>query len=73
MTPEHISGDLWKMLQGEYVVGKTGAGEEVRLDGPLIVKAHEFEGHGFLLIQTGNQKVQVEGTYLPSVVKTDVP
>ena len=66
MAPEQIdNSNMWQLLEGEYVQGAGG-----RIDGPAIVRIHEYLEQNLLLVQFGGKKVQVKSLNFPAAVKT---
>lgn len=50
MSPEHLIGNMWRIKENESVTGRTTTGEYT-LNGPVIVRIHEFTDHGLIRIQ----------------------
>ncbi len=50
MSPEHLGGNMWRINENERVTGRTTTGEYT-LNGPVIVRIHEFTNHGLMSIQ----------------------
>ena len=68
MAPEHISGNMWQLLEGEEISGITPKGVET-LHGPQIVRVHEFEDLNALRIQGSSGSIEIEGTDFESKVR----
>ena len=57
MPPEHLSSNMWKIPDGEYVEGIGG-----RIDGPKIVRITTYSDPPAILVQSGKLKVEIQGT-----------
>jgi hypothetical protein len=68
MSPEHIAGNMWFLLEGESLTGSAGE-EERTLHGEQIVRVYYFDEDGLMRVQGARDSIEVEGTDFESAVK----
>jgi len=66
MAPESLGSNFWQLGPDEKVSGEGGT-----IEGPKIVRVHEFDdkGKALLMVQAGDEKVTVNGSDFKAVVQ----
>lgn len=67
MSPEHIAGNMWRLLKDEYIIGRYG-NEEATLAGPQIVRIYEYPELEKFSVQ-GKITIEVDGINFEVTVK----
>lgn len=71
MSPEFISGNMWKLYEGERVTGRTTKGPHT-LYGLQIVRVHYYPDigeQGMMMIQGPTAKIEVDGLDFAALVE----
>ena len=72
MSPEHVGGDMWILLEDEFITGRITGGERT-LEGQDILRIQEHPDlgeNGMMLIQNmSGKKIEVDGLDFPALVE----
>ncbi len=67
MSPEHVFGNMWRLLEGESITGRTSRNPHTTIIGPQVVRVHIFEDN--LMSIQGTETIEVDGSNFEGLVR----